>query len=159
MSIERYSRAVESKNLQWRDYTVLDIDWLTAAGLISITDSLPSQVARWLAGDYTQVFPIMRAVQNRYGKSWTLGDTARDQIQDALDWWRDRKCRHCEGRRYMAIPDTPNLSDTPCPICKATGLEPHRHGTQAKAYTYTLALMEESAAAVYKIREKALASA
>jgi hypothetical protein len=145
MSIERYSRATQSKNLAMSDWQTKDVDWLAAAGMSAIHgDPLGPMVARWLTGSKGAVFSVIGALQARYGKHKTLSNDARDDILDAADWWHDHTCQDCGGRGHRQIPDTPMMEEIRCATCGGTGKREHSRSTHA--YAWTLRELEAAAA-------------
>ena len=145
MSLERYSRATQSKNLVMSDWRTLDVDWLAAAGMSAIYgDPLGPMVARWLTGSAGEVFRVLAALQKSYSKAKTLNNDARDDIVSAADWWYSRTCQDCGGRGHRQIPDTPMMEYAACPTCNGTGAREHTASTYA--YGWTLRELDRAAA-------------
>jgi len=145
MSIERYSRATQSKNLAMSDWRTLDVDWLAAAGMAAIHgDPLGPMVARWLTGSKSAVFGVLAALMARYGKTKSLNNDARDDILDAADWWHNRTCQDCGGRGHRQIPDTPMQEEMPCITCGGSGAREHSRSTYA--YGWALRELDNAAA-------------
>ena len=144
MTIERYSRATQSKNLSYSDWRTLDVDWLAAAGMAAIHgNTLGPMVARWLTGSKGAVFAVLGAMQKTYGRHKTLDNDARDDIVEAADWWHNHACQDCDGRGHRQIPDTPMQEEAPCMTCGGSGAREHSRST----YAYGWALRELEAAA------------
>lgn len=147
MSIERYSRATQSKNLAMSDWRTLDVDWLAAAGMVAIHgDPLGPMVARWLTGSAGEVFRVLgllqRRIGERTGRQISHGD--RDDILSAADWWHNRTCQDCGGRGHRQIPDTPMMEEAACATCGGSGTREHTASTYA--YAWTLRELDHAAA-------------
>lgn len=154
MTLERYSRATQSKNLAISDWRTQDIDWIAAAGASQIHgDPLPAMVARWLTDHTGEVFRVLAALQKSYGKFKRLTNDARDDILSAADWWYSRTCQNCGGRGHLQIPDTPMMEEAACPSCGGSGTRPHAVHTHA--YAWTLQQLDRAASVCASvIREK-----
>lgn len=149
MSLERYAKATQAKNLEmreWRDFG--PAEWIAAAGMAAIHGNpLASVVARWMAGDHKQVFHAMHILMVKLEKATgRLQAHDRDEVQDALEWWRDHKCKACHGRGYAVIPDTTALDESkPCQNCAGTGRIAHWHASTSKAYNQALIWLDVAA--------------
>lgn len=141
MSLERYSRATTSKNLKWVDYSVLDVDWLTAAGLVN--DRLASALARLMAtgepGDY---WDVVEALESIYKRGLTKDDTKA--IKAAVWYFLSPACVICHGRGHPKEDDAPKLKEENCMGCHGTGQAPH--GSNTTIYAQALMRLDGAAA-------------
>lgn len=130
MSIQRYTLATRSTNLRMSDRSVMDVDWLAAAGACQVNgDALPPQIARLLAGSSDSFWPVVETLERKFGRRSMLDRQAKKQIQDAVWWFLAPACLPCAGKGHRQIADTPHLEDAPCAACNGTTLAPHQHST------------------------------
>ena len=148
MTLYAYSHAVESTDLRWCDWRTLDIDWLTAAGMIGVGDPLPCLIGRLLGGEARSAVDILASLKRRLGRRYRLSDGRLDQIQAALSWWHDPRCLTCGGKGAMEVPGTPFLQDSACPDCDGICTRPHSYGRQELVYG---AALRELFAAQYEL--------
>lgn len=66
--------------------------------------------------------PIARAALSADPRWHQLSNKqAKRLATKALRQWLVSVCPECQGRRFVRIPNTPTLSDDPCPVCYGSG--------------------------------------
>jgi len=126
--LDRYTSAVNAKNLKVSDITQGAADILGAYGLASKKAPLAVALSRLMAGDSR----VMGEIVNNLSKSvWkksrgykTLRMTdlqSMDFTKDCLLWWPNNTCKSCGGHGQTIIPGTTTLSERDCKECKGTG--------------------------------------
>ena len=123
--IDRYATAIRSSNLGSKPETLSsDSDVIGAAGLAAKRSPLAIDLQRLLGGD-NHMAP--RIVEMLAAMAWDRArrdgvkmrrTQAEDVAQKVLDWWRDGRCRHCNGHGFKLIFGTPALSSDACPYCQ-----------------------------------------
>lgn len=66
-------------------------------------------------------------------------------VAGVIHWWLDPTCRSCHGQRWLAIDNTPVLSNRSCPACKSTGKSELPSGDEGRwMLDYIQACMREA---------------
>lgn len=94
-----------------------DVDIIRACGMAAQKHPLGLSVWRWrVGGDQRELFAVAKG----------LVELGHDQalVAKVLAHMADDVCRHCHGRGYAVVPDTPMLSDELCVHCQGTGRVP-----------------------------------
>lgn len=131
---ESYLRAVSDGDLRASvRSTSAAGDVVGAVALMSRTRPLAAGLLRMLGGDDGAALDVLRIMARMcVGKSyraWTpIGEQeALGLSAVVLSWHRDGTCRACQGRRMLAVPNTPVLSGKECKVCRGTGRVSLRH--------------------------------
>lgn len=125
--LDRYASAVHSSNLSSKAATVYsDSDVLGAAGLAGKQNPLAMALTRLFSGDNHAVYDLVRIMSERaWGKAHTMHiklkrTQADDMARAVLAWYRDGRCRACDGHGFRLIPNTRTLGESACPKCRGS---------------------------------------
>lgn len=115
-----------------------DVDIVRACGMAGQGNPLGLAIWRWrYGGDHRELPHVAMGLIERGFEA--------DVVAKVLGHLADDVCRHCEGRGYEAVPDTPMLSDIMCVHCQGTGRRPLR-GEAELAVAETIARLEREIA-------------
>lgn len=126
--LDRYTSAVNAKNLKVSDITQGAADILGAYGLASKKSPLAVALSRLMAGDSRVMGEIVNNLSKTVWKKSRAYKTLRmtdlqsiDFTKECLLWWLNNTCKSCGGHGQTIIPGTTTLSERDCKDCNGTG--------------------------------------
>lgn len=70
-----------------------------------------------------KTMPNVRYQLAMQADKWRLDEPEKIAVKIMI-WWLDRTCRHCHGRKWEKIQNTPSLSARHCRHCRGSGETP-----------------------------------